>query len=456
MNAPDETAGLPRRQPFAAGDGVTRYPPGSPVVLRIDSPWEKPWKARLPGGAMAPPFPGTAVQFEGELYEVVEAQATGHGAPFLYKLRPWEEDSPPRQVVPYTVEACLRAAEERAAERRRIRVSHVLAWTSPILGLLPADVQRWIERHYNVSASRATLTSGLALLGPSFYAVIRGLALIMSPAPARRGGIPWDDLLPFSSYLMAESLTRLGVAGYANDPLGSLPVSLPWLAVRTVVEAVRGHRKEARKGARPSGDLVREARDEVALLPDGRREVLSLLPKPHWRPSTGILLGDRWHRLEQREEVERAGGRWHRFVLAEAEEAALFKDRVEHRPEEVRELHRQGLLFRKRTWVETFAPLWGLLDAETQRQLAELYGFDAPRQTAWSALGVALLAAYDGVAAWHFLAIRRGGPGDLLMFLAALYLGAESFVRFRRSREGEPAGSLLGWLLRPFARRLLV
>ena len=126
------------------------------MALRIDSPWEKPWKARLPGGAMAAPFPGTAVQFEGELYEVVEAQATGHGPPFLYKLRPWEEDSPPRQVVPYTVEACERAARERAAERRRLWVSHALVWMSPIVGLLPADVQRRIEIHYNISASRAT------------------------------------------------------------------------------------------------------------------------------------------------------------------------------------------------------------------------------------------------------------------------------------------------------------
>lgn len=50
METSEKKAERPKRQAYAAGDGLTRYPSGSPVApiaLRIDSPWEKPWKARV-------------------------------------------------------------------------------------------------------------------------------------------------------------------------------------------------------------------------------------------------------------------------------------------------------------------------------------------------------------------------------------------------------------------------
>jgi hypothetical protein len=359
----------PQRLPFAAGDGLSRYAPGSPVALRIDSPWEKPWKARLPGGATAASFPGTTILFEEALYEVVGAEEAG--GRFLYSLRPWEEASPPRQILPYSVEACGAAAREREEHLRRLRQGHALSWLSPFVGLLSGEDQRRIERDYGVSASRATLISSLVLLGPSVLAVVRGLATLMADRAGLAHEVPWDTLMPLSSYLMAESLARLGAAGYAGEPLGSLFVAFPILAFRAVAEALQG-----REGKPP-------------------------------HPAGGADL-------------------------------------------------RQELLDRRRTWVETFAPFWGLLDAATQRRLAELYGFDAPRHTAWSALGVGLFATFDGFLAFHYLGSRQGGPADLLMLLAAACLVWESLVRLRRSRSGEPAGSVLGWMLKPLARRLLV
>jgi hypothetical protein len=448
-------AARPRREPFAAGDGLTRYPPGSPdaPALRIDAPWEKPWQARLPGGATAAPFPGTAILFEGVLYEVVRAEALG--GRFVYGLRPWEEASPPRQVVAYTVESCEQAAREREERLRRLRQGHALAWLSPLVGLLPAADQRRIERDYGVSATRATLISSLVFLGPSLAAFVLGLATLMSSRlELRHAAIPWDTLLPLSTYLLVESFARLGAAGYAGEPLGALLLALPVLAVRAVAEAIAASRKGRPRP--PARDLLEQARDEVTALPDGRIEVLSLLPKPHWGPGTGIFLDGVGYRLESREEVAHEGRRGHRFRLAPEPEARLLRAVVEYRPEEVRELHRQALLFRKRTWVETFAPLWGLLDAGTQRRLAELYEFDAPRHTAWSALGVALLAGADLVLALGYLASRRGGLADLLVLLAAAYLFGESLLRLLRARSGEPAGSVLGRLLLPFARRLVV
>lgn len=121
----------------------------------------------------------------------------------------------------------------------------------------------------------------------------------------------------------------------------------------------------------------------------------------------------------------------------------------------MRELYRQGLLYRKQTWVDTFAPLWGLLDPITQRRLADLYGYDAPRHTAGSALGVGVLALLDGILAIRYLGARHGGLGDLLMLLASAYLLWESLRRLQRARSGEPAGSIFGWVLKPLARRLI-
>jgi hypothetical protein len=119
-----------------------------------------------------------------------------------------------------------------------------------------------------------------------------------------------------------------------------------------------------------------------------------------------------------------------------------------------RRLH--GLLYRKRTWVETFASLWGLLDAGLQRRLAEIYGFDALRHTAWSAAGVGLFAFFDAMVALRYLASRQGGPGDFLALLASIYFLYESLARLRTWRRGDPAGSVLGWMLAPLARRLVV
>ncbi|HTQ81266.1 MAG TPA: hypothetical protein VMM92_14810 [Thermoanaerobaculia bacterium] len=383
----------PRREPYAAGDGLTRYPPGSAVALRIDAPWEKPWKARLPGGATVAAFPGTAILFEGALYEVIgaEAQAVGGESLYLYRLRPWTEESPPRQVVSYSVEECQRAARERAEQLRRVRWGRGLSWLSPLVGLLPAVDQRRIERDYNVSATRATLLSSLVLLGPSLLAAVRGIAVLMGRVVER--GLPWDTWLPLSSYLTAESLARLSAAGYAGEPIGSLFVALPVAVFRTVEQSLRERQKPRPASSQLSSEfLLHEACDEVTFLPDGRLEISSFLPKPHWRLGHGVHYEERWYRLEEREEIAGAQGRRHRFLLTEEPEAHLLRSAVEYRPQEVRELHRQALLHKKQTWVETFAPFWGLTEAGLQRRLAELYpSYAAARHTAWSAVAMGLL-----------------------------------------------------------------
>ena len=111
---------------------------------------------------------------------------------------------------------------------------------------------------------------------------------------------------------------------------------------------------------------------------------------------------------------------------------------------------------RRRTWVETFAPLLGLLDPPAQERLRELYGYDSARHTATSAIGALVLSLLAAPMSLTYLMDRRGGLLDFGVLLAAGFLMVESVSRLRAATAGEVRGSVLGRLLRPFVSRLLI
>lgn len=74
------------------------------------------------------------------------------------------------------------------------------------------------------------------------------------------------------------------------------------------------------------------------------------------------------------------------------------------------------------------------------------------RRTAW------FLLVYPGLTAPAHAArllIGNGGLGSLLLLALALALGVEQVVRLRKFSRGEPAPSVLGRLVTPFAAPLL-
>ncbi|HMM36724.1 MAG TPA: hypothetical protein PKA62_18630, partial [Thermoanaerobaculia bacterium] len=100
-------------------------------------------------------------------------------------------------------------------------------------------------------------------------------------------------------------------------------------------------------------------------------------------------------------------------------------------------------------------PLLSFLPPADQRRLAGERGF-APltwgRRTAW------FLLVYPGLTAPAHAArllIGNGGLGSLLLLALALALGVEQVVRLRKFSRGEPAPSVLGRLVTPFAAPLL-
>jgi hypothetical protein len=99
-------------------------------------------------------------------------------------------------------------------------------------------------------------------------------------------------------------------------------------------------------------------------------------------------------------------------------------------------------------------PLLALLPSAAQRDLAGRFGLDAVRWgriTAWILFAVGTLNA---LAALGMLAAGRGSLADFLGLAVGVALAAEQVSRLGRLARGEPAGSILGALVRPLAAPL--
>lgn len=94
-------------------------------------------------------------------------------------------------------------------------------------------------------------------------------------------------------------------------------------------------------------------------------------------------------------------------------------------------------------------PYLAFLPPERQIELTSRYGFDAilwGKRTAWLILVFSLLGVVTG--------IRGGGPTGWLAAASGAFLAVEQVARLRRLLRGLPAGSIVGRLVEPMARRL--
>jgi hypothetical protein len=338
-------------------DRVEQRPDGR---VRLSAPRPKGWAPRRPAGPGLALHPGTAIQWEDGIWEVLSAEETGGAV--RYELAPWDDRHAIRLLLPYDeASEAGRAAGARDVGRRRAAGGAALL-LAPLVGLLPGRVQEKLELELGVRATTLTLASLLAPTAAGTYAMLVTAASGFG-AGLQLGGPAAGPLLPLVGFLLPESLLRFVVVFAQDRPIGSV-LGLPLYLLARATGLV---------GPAPAP------------------------PGPGPTPAARVP-GDRYLLIE---------------------------------------------------------PLLSFLPVADQQHLRERFGFSPVtwgKRTAWFLLFYPGLTAPAHAA--RLLALG-GGLRSFLLLAFALALGVEQVVRLRKLARGEPAPSLLGRLVAPFAAPLL-
>lgn len=451
----------PERKHFAAGDYVTRYASGSDPEIIIDSPHEKRnWKPRAAETATRAMFPGTAILLDGAYYEVISRQRLpGDPARYVYSLNPWPDGSPIRVQFAYTREECERAAASAAHERNESRLHFVLLMLSPLLGLLPARDQLRVQNNRGISAVTCTTLSIFLTLSIGGFAVILTLISMIAPSALLDwpviGHLPVLVLALFGLALCGESLMRL-ISIRHEEPAGSFLVCAPIELFRTFVRSNDSAHRMQKIEAMDTGpaSVFLKALDEIRELNETDLEIVSLLPKPDWGVSKGVLYNDTWYGCVETGRLEGKEVRY-RFVLRKAPPGAIFRTTCSYSKEDAQQRYRDKRRQDLGTWVDTFAPFWGLLEAGEQKRLNEIYGFNSLKYTSWTIAALMVVGALNVIASVGNMIAHTATASDALWLLGGGYLLLENIVRLQKWLKREASGSILGVLLRPLASILV-
>jgi hypothetical protein len=186
----------------------------------LECPMPKGWIGRRPGTQMSAEHPGTAVRWEEQIFEVVEA-APGQRGGIRYRLAPWEGRHAIRVVTGYdgaSEQARGREQTERLTGIWKRRASILLA---PLAGLLPGPVQKRMEGDFGAPARWMTFFSALPLFLISVLRIFDARLQLMGAGALLP---PWLALPIFLAvYFAVESAVRFWSLIFAGEPMGSLP-----------------------------------------------------------------------------------------------------------------------------------------------------------------------------------------------------------------------------------------
>lgn len=212
--------------------GGDRVEEGEGGSVSLTSTSSKGWRGRSPAiASRRSAHPGTAVSWDGALYEVTDARPLASGD-VLYSLAPWDEAQAIRTLERYDApneEARSRERIGRAAASRR---RHAAILLSPLLGHLPGEVQERMEKEFGAPANMMTVMSAAPLFVVGVLGVFGGFARAVGGSPEPLPELP----LPLSLYFVLESYLRLSVVATQSRPAGSLPGALVyeiWRRVRS-------------------------------------------------------------------------------------------------------------------------------------------------------------------------------------------------------------------------------
>jgi hypothetical protein len=194
--------------------GSDRVRPGDGEQFILFSRIPKRWTPRAPKTLTSAEFPGTAVLWEEQYFEVVDAEPLPQGG-VRYLLEPWQEMHVMRTVDRYddASEADrlieYRAQLSRETKRKSAKVLAVF------VGHLPNIVQEEIGRELGIIATRLTMVSVLPI-----YAIV--IALVLWIVTGLMSGTPRPlTAYMLTGYLFIESSFRFSVAWLIGRPIGS-------------------------------------------------------------------------------------------------------------------------------------------------------------------------------------------------------------------------------------------
>jgi len=264
----------------------------------------KGWHPRRGRSHTSSEYPGTAIRWETELFEVVEAHSHPDGS-VRYRLETWPDRHAVRSIQTYDAASEAGRSFVQANRRGSIALRRLAILLSPLLGHLPGPVQEHMESEFGAPALMMTIVSALPLfaLGSvsglfSLVAMVGG-ALSSGPPGLRDITSSIPRLLPFpiAIYLVFESGIRLGAAFLQARPIGSVPGTLLY----AIYGAFRGGAGVATLSSRGSPatperalyDRFRMVEPLLALLPPEEQAVFERrfdMDVLRWGKVTAVLL----------------------------------------------------------------------------------------------------------------------------------------------------------------------
>ena len=270
---PEHRAPNAGHRPFG-NDRVETGPEGIWIVCRAP----KGWHPRRGRSDTSSEFPGTAVRWEAELFEVVEAISHPDGN-VRYRLEPWPDRHAVRSIETYDAASETARPLIEANHRKSVLLRRLAILFSPVLGHLPGPVQERMESEFGAPARAMTIVSALPLFALGAVSGLFSLAGMVGAAFEAGGSVSAiPHLLPFpvAIYLMFESGLRLAVAFLQARPVGSLPGALLYSIFRAF-QGGAGLPALSTKGSPPSperalSDRFRMIEPLLALLPAEEQE----------------------------------------------------------------------------------------------------------------------------------------------------------------------------------------
>jgi hypothetical protein len=203
--------------------GTDRLETGPGGSFRLLCRASKGWRPRTSATRRRAEHPGTAIEWQQEIFEVVAVEPVAEGT-IRYSLEPWRDELAIRSLERYDAESEVGRADERRWRESAPRKRRLAILLSPLLGHLPGDVQERMEREFGAPANVMTAVSAFPLfvLGAlglfAFVARIAGGSLAPLPEPS----------IPLSLYLVGESSLRLVIVVTQSRPAGSIPGALAY------------------------------------------------------------------------------------------------------------------------------------------------------------------------------------------------------------------------------------